>query len=321
MRFIFCTLLFMLFGSAGFAAEAPKPVTIAFPTWIGNGVVFVAKEKGYFGNLPVDVKVMDDTAAMATAFRSGQLDIMTTTPDNMAILASQGIEAKIFYMTDYSDGADGIISQFSIKSVKELKGKTVGYVRGYASHYLLSKALAKAGLTMADIKPVEFSDPSLAAQAMLSSKVDAAVTWEPFLTQVVSDQKGNVLTTTKDFGDLIPGDLIASDKMLQSRSQEVKQVIVGLQKAYDYIRANPQEAAVILGKGFGTKTEDMTNAMKGVHFADDALEAKHLCGDHPRTAEIYDNAGNFWLNQKVVTKKGPEGKTVISPIGCSVFKK
>lgn len=315
-RFLTALLLTVLSFSA---CAQDKTITVAFPTWAGNGVVFLAKEKGYFGDLNVNVKVMDDTNAMMTAFRGGQLDIATTTPDNTAILAAQGIEGKIFYMTDYSDGADGIISQPTIKTIKELKGKTVGYVRGYASHYLLYKALKKEGMTMADIKPVEFDDPSMAATAMLSGKVDAAVTWEPFLTQVVTEQKGNVLASTRDFGDLIPGNLMASTKMLTERSDDLKKFAAALQKAYADVQKDPAAASVIFGKGFNTKAEDMANAMNGVHFADGALNAKHLCGDAPRTAEIYEDAGAFWLSQKIIPNKGPAGKDVLSSVACDVF--
>jgi hypothetical protein len=75
-----------------------------------------------------------------------------------------------------------------------------------------------------------------------------------------------------------------------------------------------------LGKGFNTKAKDMEDAMKGVHFADGALNAKHLCGDAPRTAEIIEDAGKFWFSQKIIDKNGMSGKDAISSVVCDVFK-
>lgn len=51
------------------------------------------------------------------------------------------------------------------------------------THYLLIAALAKAGLAFSDIEPAYLS-PADGRAAFENNKVDAWVTWEPFLTSV-----------------------------------------------------------------------------------------------------------------------------------------
>lgn len=45
----------------------------------------------------------------------------------------------------------------NIRSIADLKGKRVGYVRATTAHYFLSKQLAEAGLSFADITPINLT--------------------------------------------------------------------------------------------------------------------------------------------------------------------
>lgn len=66
-----------------------------------------------------------------------------------------------------------------LQSVAELKGKKVGLNKGSNVHYLLVKALEKAGLAYGDIQTV-FLTPSDARAAFEHGDIDAWVIWDPF---------------------------------------------------------------------------------------------------------------------------------------------
>ncbi|WAH61722.1 ABC transporter substrate-binding protein (plasmid) [Pseudomonas silvicola] len=68
-----------------------------------------------------------------------------------------------------------------VGSVKELKGKQVAYEEGTTSDILLRSALASAGLSFSDIKPVPMPAAS-AGSAILAGRVPVAVTYEPYLS-------------------------------------------------------------------------------------------------------------------------------------------
>ena len=70
-----------------------------------------------------------------------------------------------------------------IQTVAELKGRKVALNKGSNVHYLLVKALEKAGLKYADIQPV-FLPPADARAAFEKGSVDAWVIWDPFLAAV-----------------------------------------------------------------------------------------------------------------------------------------
>jgi NitT/TauT family transport system substrate-binding protein len=91
-------------------------------TWPGNGIFYLAKEKGFFGDLNVEIKIIDDINALNNAYRSGALDAMGNSLDGTVFQFGNGSKGKIALIIDESRGGDGMIAANDIKSVKDLKG-------------------------------------------------------------------------------------------------------------------------------------------------------------------------------------------------------
>lgn len=79
-----------------------------------------------------------------------------------------------------------------VKSVAELKGRKVALNKGSNVHYLLVKALEKAGLKYTDIQPV-FLPPADARAAFEKGAVDAWAIWDPFLAAAEQQAGARVL--------------------------------------------------------------------------------------------------------------------------------
>ncbi|AUX44588.1 ABC transporter substrate-binding protein [Sorangium cellulosum] len=116
------------------------------------------------------------------AMRAGAVDIghVGETPP---VFAQAGGVPLVYVATDPpAPKAEAIIvpKDSPITSVAALKGKRVAVNRGSNVHYLLVRAIEKAGLTLDDIQ-VSFLAPADARSAFESGKVDAWVIWDPFL--------------------------------------------------------------------------------------------------------------------------------------------
>jgi sulfonate transport system substrate-binding protein len=79
-----------------------------------------------------------------------------------------------------------------ITSLAQLKGKKVAFNRGSNAHYLLVKALEKAGLQYSDIEPVTLA-PADARAAFERGSVDAWSIWDPFLAAAEKQLGARVL--------------------------------------------------------------------------------------------------------------------------------
>ena len=64
-----------------------------------------------------------------------------------------------------------------------MKGKRVGLPLGTVVEFYLGRSLLLNGLSMKDITPVNLL-PSQMADAMVNGDIDAAVVWEPYVTQI-----------------------------------------------------------------------------------------------------------------------------------------
>jgi NitT/TauT family transport system substrate-binding protein len=275
-------------------------IKIGIVTWPGFCSAMVGQEKGFFGdNIKIEHKILDDSEARHAAFQSGTVDIMISSLDVFAQEYAQGLKGEVFLVTDESWGSDGIVVKDEINSATELKGKNIAYARATPSQFLLYKVLLEQGLTFDSIKQTIVNDPSLAAQAFLGGSVDAAVTWEPFLSEVKERKKGKILVTSADFPDVIIDVLVCNEKFAQN-PELIKEFITGWLKSVDFIKHHPEEASQIIAKGLNVKGEDITGMMAGLKFAD--KQANERLFQTKKLDEVFEAAFEFWKSQGIIEK-------------------
>ena len=183
----------------GQAAHA-EPLRISYFIWIGYGPLFVAQEKGFFAEEGVEVELVNievHAAAFGSLF-TGQVDAVAgAMPDAPAFAEpDEGPLVCVLALDDYRGGT-GIVATKDIRTMADLKGKSVAVLRGSISEFYLEVLLKGAGLSQADIDVVDLSTED-SGQAFLLREVEAAVISEPFLTQAKSAEHGHVLTDTTE---------------------------------------------------------------------------------------------------------------------------
>ncbi|MFC7513428.1 sulfonate ABC transporter substrate-binding protein [Herbaspirillum sp. GCM10030257] len=137
----------------------------------------------------------------------------------------------------------------TLKTVKDLKGKKVGLNKGSNVHYLLVKALEKAGLDYKDIEPI-YLPPSDARAAFERGSIDAWVIWDPFLAaaekqfgaRILADGQG--LVANHQF-------FLASRPYAERNSDIVKLIVDELVRTDEWSRQNVKEVAAILAGQIG----------------------------------------------------------------------
>ena len=137
----------------------------------------------------------------------------------------------------------------SLRSLADLKGKKIVLNKGSNVHFLLVKALQKAGIAYADIQPV-YLPPADARAAFERGAVDAWVIWDPFLAaaekqlgaRVLIDGKG--LVANHQF-------YLASRSFAQQNAELVRIVLDELARVDEWGRTHPQEVSTILAAQTG----------------------------------------------------------------------
>jgi sulfonate transport system substrate-binding protein len=183
---------------------------------------------------------------------AGAVDIHADVADAVPIFTQSAGAPLTFYARERgAPSAEAIIvpANSPIRTVADLKGRTVGVSRGSGSHYVLAAALKRAGLSFADIKPAYLQAPEGAA-AFEKGSIDAWSIWDPFLAfaeakrpvRIVADGTG--LTSYHRY-------YLANDRFLAEHPEVVGAVYAALVEAGRWVKANPDAAVALLAPVWG----------------------------------------------------------------------
>jgi ABC-type nitrate/sulfonate/bicarbonate transport system substrate-binding protein len=170
---------------------------------VGGMIVFVAQDKGFFAKHGLNAKVVvrNNGAALTKSLRAGEIDFAPAAFTNLPVALEKGIKLRgvVGYLGGHfssptSDNNVGIVARpgTGIKSIADLKGKTVGVAFGTTGDLYLQELLKRAGMTKNDIKRINVRPPSHVS-TLESGGVEAVVAWEPNVTRALDKVKGSNL--------------------------------------------------------------------------------------------------------------------------------
>ena len=221
-------------------AEAKEVVKVAYVPIMHFAPLYVAKERGFFDALGLDVQletVKSGTEAIAfltegqidvgaiavtagawNAFNQG-LDLRVVAPAALKLM--KGDPTKLMVRKDLYDSGE-------VTTAADLKGRTVAMAGGPGGggEYLVAKALEGSGLTVHDVEMVKIGNPDMAA-AFETGAIDAALMGSPYVAQVM--QAGTAVPLVED---MAPGAMtvvfVYSGKFMKERPEAAKRFMVGL---------------------------------------------------------------------------------------------
>ncbi|MDO4941502.1 MAG: ABC transporter substrate-binding protein [Lachnospiraceae bacterium] len=273
---IVAMMSFVLTGCGGESSDSKSDgdttkVTMAFCTWTGYAPMFIAQEQGYFedAGIDMDIKVIEDESTYASLITKGDIQFLATAQDPNIKMFANGADSKYVLTMDESYGADGLVATADIKTLDDLKGKSVALDKSASSYYFFLQALENgSSLTEEDIDVQDMGDTTEAGVAFMGGKVDAAIMWEPELSNALEEVDGaHTVVTSKDFPDTISDSLVVNADYAEKNPKIVEAVEEVWYKAVDYLNENPEKAYKDMASGFEeVSAEDIANDVKGLKF-------------------------------------------------------
>src|SRR5205814_1691801 len=139
----------------------------------------------------------------------------------------------------------------------------------------------------------------------LSGSLDAAATWEPWVSQITSGGTGYVAYSSKDAPDIIFDTIAVATDYAQSHGNEIVAFLKGVNDGVAYLRAHPDEAEKITAGVLSSKPEDVKTMLKGVTIFGLDENFKQV-GTADRPGPVWaaiDRVADFQLDRKVYEKK------------------
>ncbi|HLK64458.1 MAG TPA: phosphate ABC transporter substrate-binding/OmpA family protein [Bryobacteraceae bacterium] len=270
------------------SSKGTSDVRVRVNIWVGCVAGLVANggldtvagsiyaEKG----LKVSFKIIDDWTEGAAALATNNVDIMLTTADvwakDFGQFQDKGVGAHAIYMVDWSRGADGVIGRQGINSIEDLAGKTVAFAQYTPSHFLLWNGLKESGLSTEQRneifnKAIHTKDGIEPATLFAQQKVDAAVAWDPDMSDAVTKRAGSKkIYDTKVANKLIADILVVSDRYAADNAQTIVKFIQGWLEGVQFIQDKPARAYTLIGtiKDFNIPEDLAKTMLQGVKLVD-----------------------------------------------------
>ena len=227
-----------------------KTINLSLDEWVGwksildsNGGL-TTKPGSIYDKLgiKVNISIINDATQSSNALISGKLDAAGYTINRTAFLSSKfadaGKDVIMPFITNFSNGGDGIIAKSSITSVKDLVGAKVGVPQFSEAHSLVVWFVNQSDLTQDEKASiidnlVFFATPDEAAKAFFAGQIDVAATWEPYLTQAKNMSDCHILFSTASSSSLIMDGIVFDKEFAEKYPEVVTAFIDGALQASD----------------------------------------------------------------------------------------
>lgn len=257
-------------------------VTIAMSGWTGFAPLTLAKEAGIFKKNGLDATIkMIPQKDRHLAIAAGDVQCAATTVETWVVWNANGVPTTQIFQLDKSYGADGMVVKPGIAKIADLKGKTIAAsAPGTSPFFLMAGMLSKNGLTVKDVKVVNL-EPQPAASAMVSGTagIDAAMTYEPYLSTVRDKpEAGKIIATTLDY-PLIMDTFGCSPKFLADNPKAAQALTNSYFDALAMIKAEPKKSFEIMGAAVKQTGEQFEKSQSFLRWQDHDANLKFFAGE------------------------------------------
>jgi NitT/TauT family transport system substrate-binding protein len=275
-------------GTAAYKPLENNTVRFALNVWAGWAPIIYANEGFQAGKVwktpdgqdfRVELVLIDNPIEMRDTYAAGDVHIGWATLDMLPLIVDGFVDRsgnprdsrvmpRVYQQIDWSNGGDGIVVRESIKTVADLRGKTIALAENSPSHYFLLNMLVAGGVQPAEVKLAGTGTAFEAAAAFNADKnIAAAVSWAPDIYNL-SKVKGNrMLVSTATANKLIADVWFARADFAQDQPGIVEGLVRGIFDAMTELKqdAARQKAAELMAQGYGLPPADALGMLGDAH--------------------------------------------------------
>jgi NitT/TauT family transport system substrate-binding protein len=258
LKGVYFALALAIFGSTnpavGEEAIKVKISRLAFPS-LSTMLIDIVKARGIDKSHGIDLEGVTYSAISGYygALANGEANMTASGPLVVQKMISEGVPIRIGLTWARMNIMSVITGDPSIKSIADLKGKSIAADMGSAEYQTLAVYGRTQGIVFGKDISVVQAGPPLARNQLLLNRVEAAMLWEPTTTLALRDNK--------DFRVILAGDkawsaisktagwdlvLAFREDFLRDKPQAIPRLLSMFQEAQQWYMANLDEADKIL---------------------------------------------------------------------------
>ena len=156
-KYVAATKLPEVKGISSYKPMVDRTVRFAINVWAGWSPIIYANNGFKAGKVwktpggqdfKVELVLIDDPIAMRDAYAAGNLHVGWATLDMLPLFLEglrkdSRVMPRVYQQVDWSNGGDGIVVRDNIKTMADLRGKTIVLAQNSPSHFFVLNALIK----------------------------------------------------------------------------------------------------------------------------------------------------------------------------------
>lgn len=274
-KIFFWSSILLLLGGGFFLwlgreiADSPKvTIRIGLNTWPGYEPLFIAAEKGFLQNETIQIQLVPYSSLheVQAAFEQQQIDGMATTIAELIYAYARTKRlGKIVLVTNFSSGADVLISHQEIDSMQDLKGKKVAIEEFSVGEYFIFRALENHNMSLKDIELVKM-DPKRFQQSLQDKSVAAVVTYPPYSVALLRQENIHTLYDSNRVQAEI-FDVISVDKSLLEKHPHIATLLKeGWNKGIEYTHLHSDESHRFMERQLKISSRELKEVLSKITF-------------------------------------------------------
>lgn len=269
-------------GTSRYEPLVGNTVRMALNVWAGwapiiyanNGFKAAKAWKAPDGTtFKLDLVLIDDPIAMRDAYASGKVHIGWATLDMIPLFVEQlrkdsRTMPRVYQQIDWSNGGDGIVCRSTVRSVADMRGKTVVLAQNSPSHYFLLNTLLSGGLQPADVQYKFTQDAFQAAAAFNADRsLSCAVSWAPDIYNLAEASGNRMLVNTQTANKLIADVWFARADFAKDHGPIIEGLVRGNFEAMEALKTQDAkaQAARLMAAGYSIPETDALSMLADAH--------------------------------------------------------
>jgi NitT/TauT family transport system substrate-binding protein len=269
-------------GISSYKPMADRTVRFAINVWAGWGPIIYANngfKPGKIWKTPggkdfkLELVLIDDPIAMRDAYAAGNLHIGWATLDMLPLFLEglrkdSRVMPRVFQQVDWSNGGDGIVVRDTVKTMSDLRGKTIVLAQNSPSHFFALNALINAGVQPAEVQFKFTQDAFQAAAAFNADKsLAGVVSWAPDIYNLEKVRGNRMMVTTSTANKLIADVWFARADFAKDNPDITEGLARGIFDAMESLKAQDakQKVAKLMAAGYSIPESDALGMLGDAH--------------------------------------------------------
>jgi NitT/TauT family transport system substrate-binding protein len=269
-------------GISSYKPLEDRTVRFAINVWAGWAPIILANngfKPGKIWKTPsgkdfkVELILIDDPVAMRDAYAAGNVHIGWGTLDMVplfmeALHKDSRVMPRVYQQVDWSNGGDGIVVRDNIKTVADLRGKTIVLAQNSPSHYFALNALINGGVQPSEVNFKFTQDAFQAAAAFNADKrIAGAVSWSPDIYNLAKVKGNRMLVNTTTANKLIADVWFARADFAKDHPDIIEGLVRGIFDGMEGLKsdASKASAAKLMAAGYSIPESDALTMQGDAH--------------------------------------------------------